>query len=148
MVCYARKVGLYAPPREWRGVFLCPKIPNVWEFGKGVFILLAHPSHMTKKQIYKDPRYLRARAAALARDKYLCQECRKYGRITTEDGESDKKKKILLTHHIKSIEEHPELAFDVDNLVTVCWSCHNKEHPEKGGNRGRGSWSRNRGDYE
>jgi 5-methylcytosine-specific restriction endonuclease McrA len=138
MVCYARKVRLYAPPREWRGVFLCPKIPNVWEFGKGVFILLAHPSHMTKKQIYKDPRYLRARAAALARDKYLCQECRRYGRTTPAQ----------TAHHIKHVEDYPELAFDENNLKSVCWSCHNKEHPEKGGNRGRGSRSRNRGDYE
>ena len=105
---------------------------------KGGVILLAHPSHMTKKQIYKDPRYLRARAAALARDKYLCQECRRYGRTTPAQ----------TAHHIKHVEDYPELAFDENNLKSVCWSCHNKEHPEKGGNRGRGSRSRNRGDYE
>ena len=31
------------------------------------------------------------------------------------------------THHIKSLREHPELAFDWDNLEALCKTCHGKE---------------------
>ena len=61
----------------------------------------------------------------LARDKYLCKECAKYGRNT----------EATTVHHIKEIDEYPELKLKNDNLVSLCASCHNKQHPEKGGHR-------------
>lgn len=35
-------------------------------------------------------------------------------------------------HHIKHLEDAPELAFEDSNLISLCYSCHNKAHPEKG----------------
>lgn len=34
-------------------------------------------------------------------------------------------------HHKKTVKEYPELALRLSNLETICYSCHNKEHPEK-----------------
>lgn len=74
--------------------------------------------------IYHDKRYKRAREAALRRDEYCCQHCKRYGRM----------RQATITHHIKPVEIAPELAFNADNLVSLCMSCHNKMHPEKGKN--------------
>lgn len=38
-------------------------------------------------------------------------------------------------HHIKHLDEHPELALVDSNLISLCADCHNKAHPEKGGQR-------------
>ncbi|MEK4273119.1 HNH endonuclease signature motif containing protein [Paenibacillus sp. FSL R7-0026] len=35
-------------------------------------------------------------------------------------------------HHIKPLEDYPELALDEDNLESICPTCHNKEHPVRG----------------
>ena len=70
---------------------------------------------------YNSPAWRSLRAAALKRDKYLCQHCRRYGRIV----------QATTVHHIKHVDEHPELAYKMDNLVSLCSACHNKEHPEK-----------------
>ncbi|WP_405083185.1 HNH endonuclease [Paenibacillus chitinolyticus] len=35
-------------------------------------------------------------------------------------------------HHIKELERYPELGLSLDNLESVCTSCHNKLHREKG----------------
>jgi thymidylate synthase (FAD) len=43
----------------------------------------------------------------------------------------------LHVHHVASVVEHPELAYDFDNLITVCQDCHANLH------RGR-EMSRNR----
>jgi 5-methylcytosine-specific restriction endonuclease McrA len=88
--------------------------------------LAKDPSRMTKKEIYNDPRYQAARRACLRRAGFMCEECRRYGRNTT----------ATMTHHIKPVEEYPELAFSAANLRALCAACHNKEHPEKGGTRG------------
>ena len=34
-------------------------------------------------------------------------------------------------HHIKHVDEFPELAYEDNNLVSLCQACHNKAHPEK-----------------
>lgn len=90
---------------------------------------------MMKKEYDSNPFYIttrwkRKRAAILRRDKYLCQDCKRYGR-TTEAKE---------VHHIKHLEDHPELAYDDDNLISLCKSCHNARHPEKG-NQTRGRYA-------
>lgn len=65
------------------------------------------------------------RKAILRRDGYLCQNCKRYGRL----------REAMTVHHIKHLEEFPELALVDSNLVSLCAKCHNKEHPEKGGFR-------------
>lgn len=74
---------------------------------------------------YKSKKWKKKRAVILRRDKYLCQECKKYGR----------KREAVTVHHIKHVDEYPELAYNDDNLVSLCNACHNKMHPEKGGRR-------------
>lgn len=72
---------------------------------------------------YKEKKWRKKRAAILRRDKYLCQECKKYGR----------QREAVTVHHIKHADTHPELVYNDDNLVSLCGACHNKMHPEKGG---------------
>ena len=75
------------------------------------------------RTFYNSKRWKDKRQYILHRDHYLCQECKKYGRNN----------EAKIVHHIKEVEDHPELKLKNDNLVSVCKSCHNKVHPEKGG---------------
>lgn len=77
------------------------------------------------KKFYDSKAWRDCRKLALIRDNYLCQECLKYDSITPAD----------MVHHIKERTDHPELALTLDNLVSLCNACHNKEHPEKGGRK-------------
>lgn len=61
------------------------------------------------------PEYIKWRSAVYERDGYKCQEC----------GATDS----LNAHHIKAWATHPELRFDIDNGVTLCFDCHAKIHP-------------------
>lgn len=74
---------------------------------------------------YNSKKWRDKRKHILFRDNYLCQECKKYGRNT----------EAKIVHHIKEIDEHPQLKLKNNNLVSVCASCHNKIHPEKGGHK-------------
>ena len=74
---------------------------------------------------YKDKRWKKKREIILRRDNYLCQECKKYG----------KRVEATTVHHIIHAEDDPLLAWENDNLQSVCAKCHNKLHPEKGGRR-------------
>lgn len=71
---------------------------------------------------YKSTHWKKKRVVILKRDGYMCVECRKYGRI----------KEAVTVHHIKHVDEYPELAYIDSNLESLCNSCHNKMHPEKG----------------
>lgn len=70
---------------------------------------------------YTSKKWRRKRSAILRRDKYRCQECKRYGRLT----------EATEVHHIKHVDEYPELAYKNGNLVSLCHACHNKQHPEK-----------------
>lgn len=65
---------------------------------------------------YHTPAWRRMRQLALHRDKYLCQECLRQGKITP----------ATEVHHIKPLEEYPELALNINNLESLCWECHEK----------------------
>ena len=71
--------------------------------------------------IYLTSRWQKKRLSILRRDKYQCQDCRRYGRL----------KEATEVHHIKPVDEYPELAYLSDNLVSLCHACHNARHPEK-----------------
>lgn len=59
---------------------------------------------------------------------YICQQCNKRG------GK-------LHAHHIKPVVTHPELSKDFNNLLTLCFTCHSKEHGKTGEIcRGRGQF--------
>ena len=76
------------------------------------------------QQIKNDPRWKAARAACFARDDYTCVDCG-----TTEDLQAD---------HLLELAEHPDLAFEVDNLATRCGECNRRRYhanTEKGAAR-------------
>ena len=77
------------------------------------------------KAFYNSAAWRRKRAYILRRDRYLCQECLKYGKNID----------AKIVHHIQEIEDEPQLKLSNNNLVSVCASCHNKIHPEKGGHK-------------
>ena len=76
-------------------------------------------------EFYKTKRWEKLRASVLRRDGYRCQRCKRYGRL----------RQASTVHHIKHLDEYPELAYDPKNLVSLCAACHNEVHPEKGGRR-------------
>ena len=73
---------------------------------------------------YNTERWRRKRMQILRRDGYMCQHCKRYGRM----------RQATEVHHIKHVDEYPELAWDNNNLTSLCHACHNAEHPEKGRN--------------
>ncbi|MFE0619765.1 HNH endonuclease [Bacillus altitudinis] len=85
-----------------------------------------------KRKFYDSGDWKRLRAEVKQRDNYECQPCKRNGLVsidTNEYSESARRKKIqLVVHHIKELEDYPDLALDIDNLETVCVDCHNKEH--------------------
>lgn len=74
------------------------------------------------ENFYKSAKWIAKRKKILRRDNYQCQECRKYGKLT----------QAVYVHHIKHLEDYPDLALVDSNLESVCLPCHNKLHPEKG----------------
>lgn len=57
----------------------------------------------------------------ISRDKATCQHC---GATGVE----------LHAHHIRSFNDHPELRWDADNGITLCFECHWVEHSAKDAN--------------
>ncbi len=80
---------------------------------------------MDTSKFYKSQKWKRKREAILKRDGYRCVECRRYGRM----------REATHVHHIKELEDYPELALASGNLESLCSQCHNKKHPEKGGRK-------------
>ena len=72
-------------------------------------------------KIYKSTRWQKVRKIVLIRDNYLCQVCLRHGLITSAN----------TVHHKIKLREDLNKAFDLDNLESVCSSCHNKEHPDR-----------------
>lgn len=82
---------------------------------------------------YHRKAWKRLRALALARDNGMCQDCMDALRA----GYGIKPNRATMVHHIIPREERPDLALDLDNLRSLCDSCHAKHHPEKGGGHGK-----------
>ena len=76
---------------------------------------------------YTTAKWKRKREHILKRDGYLCQDCKRYGRM----------REATEVHHIQFLEFHPELAYDDRNLVSLCKRCHNARHPEKARGNGK-----------
>ena len=75
---------------------------------------------------YDSERWKKKRENILRRDGYQCRICKRYGKNTP----------ATEVHHIKHLDEYPELAFANSNLISLCHACHNRQHPEKGGYNG------------
>ncbi len=75
-----------------------------------------------RQALYSSREWSKAVSAVWKRDKATCRVC-----FTRKD-ESDKQFHL---HHIKSFAQHIESRLDVDNLLLVCKSCHNKLHQKE-----------------
>lgn len=51
-------------------------------------------------------------------DDWICQECKKKRLIEQAN----------IVHHVIEVKEDWSKRLDIDNLVSVCHSCHNKIH--------------------
>ncbi|WP_277679557.1 HNH endonuclease [Gracilibacillus dipsosauri] len=71
---------------------------------------------------YKSGIWQEKRTAILDRDEYLCQVCLENNDPIPAD----------TVHHIVHLKDNPSLALVDDNLLSVCFDCHNVLHPEKG----------------
>lgn len=69
-------------------------------------------------KFYKGKAWMKLRIDALERDHHECQLCKRKGKYRKAD----------CVHHIKEVRDHPYLALTLNNLMSVCNSCHNKEH--------------------
>ena len=67
----------------------------------------------TSTTVYADPRWRRT-SRALRRQRPVCERCR--NDLATE------------VHHKVPIDQAPELAFVLDNLMSVCTACHKSIH--------------------
>lgn len=86
-----------------------------------VFITTPAREPMGKVFDYNASKWKRKQKSILRRDGYMCQQCKRYGKRTD----------AAVVHHIKHVDEFPELAYVDGNLVSLCCACHNKAHPEK-----------------
>lgn len=75
------------------------------------------PEHL---KIRNSKKYRGWRQSVFDRDNYECQYCG----IKSEKGVNV----YLHAHHIKGFSAFPELRFELNNGITLCKSCHYKEH--------------------
>lgn len=72
-------------------------------------------------EFYHSAEWQEVRQAVLERDHYLCQVCKQRGIV----------KQATTVHHLIPLRVDYSKRLDVENLETICQSCHNKEHNER-----------------
>lgn len=70
------------------------------------------------KKIRFSREYHEIRMKCFERDDYTCQNCK--------ECRTPGNRIILNAHHIKPFSIHPELRFELSNLITLCEKCHRK----------------------
>lgn len=71
-----------------------------------------------EQAFYNSKSWIKAREIALARDYGLCQDCLREGKVTIAD----------MVHHKVEVKSNWEIRLELDNLISLCNSCHQKEH--------------------
>lgn len=71
------------------------------------------------KAFYDSDAWKKCREVVLKRDDYLCQDCLEKDDLIPAD----------MVHHIEELRDNPDRALDINNLKSLCNSCHNKYHP-------------------
>lgn len=80
--------------------------------------LLEKWKRMKQIKTYKEPKWVALRRKILARDKYIDQYQKRYGRYQTAN----------TVHHIFPVKYFPEYQFSEWNLISVSKTTHNKFH--------------------
>lgn len=95
------------------------------EAGKANLVHKSGPEHPNwkggltpeRQKDFRSPEYLAFVKAVLERDNYTCQKCgARNGNCYTV---------YLEAHHKISYAERPDLRYDPDNGITLCFDCHN-----------------------
>ena len=80
--------------------------------------------------VTRTKRWAALRLQAKRRDGFQCQECGARERLEV--------------HHLKPVRTHPELSYDLSNLLTLCGSCHARHTAQELGhgqdNPARAAW--------
>lgn len=82
-------------------------------------------SYHNIKAFYNSGLWEHVRAEALERDNNECQKCKAKGLYS----------KAQCVHHKQHVRKRPDLSLTLDNTISLCNSCHDKEHPEKFNNK-------------
>lgn len=69
-------------------------------------------------KFYKSREWIKGRQLAIVRDHALCRDCLDKDVITPYN----------TVHHIVPIKEDWSKRLDIDNLISLCESCHQKRH--------------------
>ncbi|SHJ64462.1 HNH endonuclease [Clostridium amylolyticum] len=76
-------------------------------------------------KFYKSMEWLDKRTDILERDNNECQKHKARGKFHSAE----------CVHHKEHLRDRPDLALTDSNLISLCNSCHNEEHPEKFNNK-------------
>lgn len=76
---------------------------------------------INSKAFYHSGAWQSKRKEILKRDNNECQKCKQKGRYS----------KAECVHHIKHLKDRQDLALVDSNLLSLCFVCHNEEHPER-----------------
>lgn len=67
---------------------------------------------------YKSKRWKHIAKAVMRRDGYICQISKRYGKNIPAE----------IVHHIYPVDEFPEYAFELWNLISLSRAAHNRLH--------------------
>ena len=70
------------------------------------------------RKLYRTKHWRHLREQALLRDMFKCQRCK----VALKRGRTEPQSAVV--HHIEAHKGNHDLFFDIDNLQSVCWSCH------------------------
>jgi 5-methylcytosine-specific restriction endonuclease McrA len=73
------------------------------------------------KKFYVSAVWLHKRDEILERDNHECQKHKRRGGFA----------KATCVHHKQHLKNRPDLALTDSNLESLCYPCHDEEHPEK-----------------
>jgi len=73
---------------------------------------------ITPRDFYMKTNWERKAAQIIRRDRGECQSCRRRGKY----------RRAECVHHKIELKKRPDLAFDDDNLESLCKPCHNLAH--------------------
>ncbi|MEG0900290.1 MAG: HNH endonuclease [Oscillospiraceae bacterium] len=75
---------------------------------------------MDIEKFYRTWKWKKKREYILKRDNNECQLCKLKGKFNRGN----------IVHHKQHLKNRPDLAMDDNNLITVCFDCHEELHPE------------------
>nr|DAL51012.1 MAG TPA_asm: NinG recombination protein [Caudoviricetes sp.] len=73
---------------------------------------------MARDKFYTSSGWERMRRSILRAERYRCQNCARYGKMTP----------ATVVHHANPVEERPDLRMTRWNMVALCGECHNAMH--------------------